>query len=515
MLGIDVGTMYIKSVLFDLEGKEVATAGREVSVEHPKPGWAEQSMKFLWKTTAETVRAVLKKAKVDGDDVVAASPTGQGHGSFLIGKDGKPARNNAIIWLDNRKEDLLKEWYEGWKDRGIASEIYEISGWRLINSMQILHMVWLMKNEPEAVKKTFAHLECKDWIRYKLTGEAYMDATAASMTGLYNTAKLRWEDEFFEKVGIPREKFPEVVSSWRRAGEVTSESAEETGLKRGTPVAAGAVDICSCALGGGVVEPDMCCSVIGTAGIHELCVDRPVYDKEKQYSVVCSAAPDRWYLEGVSMSAGACLRWFRDELGFEEISRGKEEGRSAYQIYDEYVSRVPLGSNGVIFHPFLSGERSPFVKSTARGLLFGLGLWTKKEDILRSIYEGVGFSAKDNLQLFEEAGLPPEVVHLVGGGARSDVWAQIICDITNYAVRIPAGEELGAKGCAIEAGVAAGFYKDPFDAVGRTVRIAKEIKPDKEKHRRYMEIFAVYKELYTELWDVYDQSHALLRSSSP
>jgi len=510
LLGVDAGTMNIKSVLFGADGNELAIYGKNVSVEYPKPGWAEQNMIELWRTTAETIKGVMRKAAVPPEDIAAVCLTGQGHGSFLITRDGKPARENAIIWLDTRKQDIMDEWYKGWKEKGLAAEIYDVSGWRLIFSMQIMHLAWLARNEPEVLKRTYAHLECKDWLRFKLVGTPCMDITAASMTGLYNTAKLKWEDTLFERTGIPGEIFPEVIGSWELAGEVTRDAAEETGLEEGTPVAAGAVDICSSGLGAGAIHPGVCCSIIGTAGIHELCVDKPLYDKNKAYSVECAAAPGRWYLEAVSVTAGSCLRWFRDVLGYEEVRKAEAEGGDAYETYSRYVRQTPLGANGVLFHPFFSGERSPIVKPNARGLFYGLGLWTKKNDLVRAIYEGIGFATKDNIRLFEEAGMKPESIHLVGGGARSEEWCQIISDITGYPVKVPLGEEFGAKGCAIEAGVVAGLYKDPFDGVEKTVRLARRYSPKSENSMKYARLFEAYRKLYEYLWNFYEFHHKVM-----
>jgi sugar (pentulose or hexulose) kinase len=513
LLGIDAGTLYIKSVLLDIDGRELAVSGREATLEYSRPGWAEQDMEELWRATAATIKEVITRSGARSEDIAGVCATGQGHGSYLIGKDGKPARKNAISWLDTRKQDILKEWYKGWKHDGIASEIYDVSGWRLMECMQILHMAWLSRNEPATLQKARAHMECKDWLRYKLTGQVYMDYTGASLTGLFNPARLDWEDSLFEEVQVPRELFPEVLGSWERAGEVTYEASLETGLKKGTPVAAGAVDICASGLAAGAITPGICCSIIGTAGIHELCTDRPIYDRSKEYCVCCAAAPDRWYVETGSNTAGACLRWFRDKLGHEEVEAASRTGASPYQLYDGYVEKAPLGSNGVLFHPFFSGERSPIFKPNARGLFFGLGLWTEKQDILRSIYEGVGFSTKDNLRLFEEAGIRPEEIRLVGGGARSNVWAQIIADITGYPIRVPLGEEFGAKGAAIEAGVVARFYQDPFDGVKKTVRVAKEFEPEPIRHKKYSKLFKAYGELYALLWDFYESYSAALEDS--
>lgn len=501
-MGIDLGTMLIKAAVFDFEGRMVASSGEEVGVEFPRAGWAEQDPEMLWETTCRVVRRCLSEGGIEPSRVAGVSLTGQMHGTFLIDSEGKPARSRAIIWLDTRSKDILDEYYR----EGLADEIYDVSGWRLITSMQLMHLSWLRRNEPEVLERARAFMACKDYIRFKLTGVSSMDYTDASVTGLMDISRGRWSRELCEKLDIPFGILPEIKSSWEMVGEVTGEAAEATGLAAGTPVAAGAGDICSTALGAGVVRPGQLCAIIGTAGIYELATDKLMLDEERKYSVAYHAVPNAWLLEAVQIASGAALRWFRDELCHEERFRAEKEGRSAYAIMDEEALESPVGANGVIFQPFLQGERSPFVKPTARGLFFGLGLWSRRRDMIRAVLEGVAYSARDNIDLFRRKARIDEV-RLTGGGANSDVWCQIFADVLNLEIKVPDCKECGALGAAIEASVAAGVYKDPVEAADRMVKVKKSFEPKKDRAEKYDKLFQLYRELYQTLWNFYDKAY--------
>jgi len=502
LLGIDLGTTLIKVVVFDEDGNQVASNSQEVSVEYPKPGWAEQDPEALWDTTCKVVRECLTRNKIDPASISGISLTGQMHGSFLIDREGKPARKKAIIWLDTRSQDIFEEYYR----TGLADRIYDVSGWRLITSMQVMHLSWLLRTEPETIKRTKCLMACKDYIRYKLTGEPYMDITDASVTGLMDISKGEWSTDLVSELGIPEEILPEIKNSWEYAGEVTEEAARRTGLKPGTPVAAGAGDICSTALGAGVVRPGQLCAIIGTAGIYELATDSPLKDPERKYSVAFHAIPNSWLLEAVQMTAGVALRWFRDEFCEAEKMEARRKGVSAYTLMDKEAEGSPIGANGVIFHPFLQGERSPFVKPSARGVFYGLGLWTKRADLIRAVLEAVAYAAKDNIDLFRRRKIEIREVRITGGGAASEIWCRIMSDVLNLKVTTPSVKECGALGAAIEASIVAGINKDPANAAERMVKVEKVFTPNQQNVEKYRRLFRLYKKLYELLWDYYDES---------
>jgi len=506
-MGLDLGTMLIKAAVFDLKGRMIASSSREVEVEFPKPGWAEQDPEHLWSVAARVIRECLSSRGIDSSRIIGLSLTGQMHGTFLVDEEGKLARRKAIIWLDSRSREILKRYSES----GLADRIYDVSGWKLITSMQVMHLSWLRENEPETLRKAKHFMACKDYIRFKLTGKPMMDRTDASVTGLMDSRRGEWSEELCDELGIPLDILPELKNSWEYAGEVTEEAAKETGLKPGTPVAAGAGDICSTALGAGVVRPGQLCAIVGTAGIYELVTDKLILDEERRYSVAYHAVPNAWLLEAVQMTAGAALRWFKDEFGYEEQLRGKEVGKSAYALMDEKAAASPPGARGVIFHPFLQGERSPFVKPTARGIFYGIGLWTKKGDMIRAVMEGTAYAARDNIDLFRRKAEIKEV-RLAGGGAQSDLWAQIIADVLNLEISIPNCVECGALGAAMEASVVAGVHENPVEAAENMVQVEKSFKPNKENAARYDKLFPLYRKLYETLWNFYDEAESVYSS---
>ncbi|MEM4290322.1 MAG: xylulokinase [Nitrososphaerota archaeon] len=505
LLGVDLGTMLIKGVAFTPEGEFIGSSEREVMVEYPKTNWAEQDPDMLWRETTSLIKELLKKYRINPHDIIGISLTGQMHGTFLVDKEGKPARNKAIIWLDGRTKDIIKDYYE----RGLADIIYDITGWRLITSMQLMHLVWLKMNEPETLRKAKTFMSCKDYIRYKMTGTPLMDLTDASVTGLMDIKRGEWSEEILNLTGLSSDILPEIRSSWSYAGEVSEEAARVTGLKNGTPIAAGAGDICASALGAGAVDSGQLTAIIGTAGIYELTMDRIILDNEKRYSVAYHAVPNAWLLETVQMTAGASLRWFRDELCFEEKILAEERGVEAYSILDEKAMSSPLGSNGLIFLPFMQGERSPFINPDARGVFFGLGLWTRKRDLIRAILEGVAFSGRDNIELFREKKLEIREVRLAGGGAKSALWPQIFSDVLGVKVVIPKIKECGALGAAIEAGVAAGVLKNPFEGAKKMIKVEREYTPSIENSKKYERIFKLYRNLYRTLWKIYSEASVL------
>jgi xylulokinase len=502
LLGLDLGTTLIKAVIFDTNGRIIASSEREVEVIYPKPGWAEQDPEVLWNTTVLVIKEVLERCKDRISEIAALSLTGQMHGTFLLDKEGKLARKQAIIWLDSRSKDIVEKFYRD----GLSEVIYDISGWRLIPSMQLAHLCWLKDHEPETLKNTKAFLTCKDYIRYKLTNIPLTDYTDASVSGLMDIRAGKWSNEIIELIGVPSDIFPEIRGSWEYAGSVTAEVAKLTGLKEGVPVAVGAGDICSTALGAGALDHGQLTAIIGTAGIYELTVKDLILDDERRYSVAYAAIPGSWLLEAVQMVAGAALRWFRDEFCNEEKMRAKEENVSPYMILDQEALESPLGSGGVIFHPFLQGERSPFVNPDARGIFFGFGLWTKKKDFIRAILEGVAFAAKDNIELFQQKNLPIKEVRLTGGGAKSSLWAQILADVLGVKIAVPKVKDSGALGSAIEASIVAGIFNDFSDAVRIMVDIERVYTPDLAKTEKYEKIFRIYRKLYEALWEIYKEA---------
>jgi len=502
LLGIDNGTTVTKAALFDLEGREVAVGSHEVGTAHPEPGWAEQSMDEIWQATVKAIRQCLAQAAIDPRAIAGISLSGHGGGVWLLDEHGRPVRD-AIIWLDGRAKPYLDRWAAD----GRLAQLYDECGWSLFAGIGACTIFpWLMEHEPETLERARVNLWSKDWVKFCLTGELNTDQTMASIAHMnYKTGG--YSDRVLELSGIAnyRRLFPPIVPSWEVAGRVTAQAAEETGLAPGTPVASGAWDGTSSTLGAGCIGVGEAASVIGTAGVHVVVSAEPDLDPERNYSLMYHAVPDRFVKNSLTMLAAGNLNWFEKEFCLAEREEAERRGVSVYEVINEEVASVPPGAGGVLYLPFLQGERAPFVKPEARGVFFGLGDWHRRAHLLRAIFEGVALSTRDNYATMQK-GKPLETTYLTGGGSRSAVWCQILADCTGNAMKIPSGVELGARGAAINAGVAVGLFPDHRAAVQQMVRIEREYIPDPERMARYDKLYALYRDLIKAVWPIWERN---------
>lgn len=495
-LGIDCGTTVVKSVLFNMQGDEVSSSSQNVSVKHPKPGWADQSMYEVWDAAKNTIREAIHKSGVQAADIKGVSLSGQGGGIWLIGKDGRPVRD-AVTWLDARTMYLI----EKWKEDGTYEKLFDASGWLYWPGLgHCTIFPWFMENERESLDAAQASGYCKDWVKFCLTGEATTDETDA--LAITDPRTRSYSDTVIDLVGIREyaHLLPRIVPSYEVAGYVTAKAAEETGLAKGTPVASGAWDVSSTALGVGCVKAGDAASILGTAGIHLAVADYPAVNKA--YSLSQHCVPGTWLINSMAMLAASCLNWFEREFCQAEVEEAKRLGISKYDVINREVAETPVGSHGVIFLPFLQGERAPFVRPDARGEFFGLGDWTTRKDLLRAVYEGVALATLDNYKCIEQGTALGEV-WLAGGGAQSEVWAQIVADCTGKVMKVPLGTEFGARGAAINAAVAAGYFKNQAEAVEAMVRVNRVHEPNPKNTEKYAELYAIYSGLIKALWDLW------------
>jgi len=503
LMGIDAGTTSIKVGIYGTTGETITISSERISIETPKVGWAEEDMLDVWNATKSAIKCALKKSKIRGEEILAIGLSGQGGGAWLIDGKGSPVRK-AIIWLDLRASNLVEKLKESQKDK----ELYEITGWRIFPSSGPILLKWLQENEPTTLEKAKYFLRCKDWIKFCLTGSSSTDPSY--MISEINIKTNKYSEEVFEILGIKKEYiglFPQLIPAWKIAGTVNSIAAKETGLKEGTPVSSGGYDVCSCALGAGVINNKQLFAIIGTAGIYAAVVDHPIFDPNQQVSVNLHVIPDRYVLNCQSMTATPNLDWFINEFCKDLITKAGD--KNVYKICDSIVSKVPPGAGGILYHPYLQGEIGPFVKASARATFTGLSLWHKRDHLLRAIYEGVGFSMLDNFQKINELLFlnikPKREITVVGGGAQSDIWLQILADINNTMIIVPEGKELGCKGAAINAGIAVNLYKNHEEAVKNFVKIQKIYKPNEKNSILYDKMFKIYQEIYKGLWDAWDK----------
>ncbi|HIE14860.1 TPA: carbohydrate kinase, partial [Candidatus Bathyarchaeota archaeon] len=474
LMGIDVGTTVVKAVLFDLKGREISAAERRLSIEHPWPGWAEVDMYEVQKAVEEVISRSLKRGKIKGEDVEGVSFSGQGGGLWLIDAQGKPIRK-AVTWMDSRATELIEEW----RETGIYDKIYEATGWAYFPGMGPGSLIpWFARHEKKSLDKAIYCLWAKDWARYCITQVACTDETDPS-NGHLDQYRRTYSKKLLELTGISEYShlLPPIKSSWEISGEVTSEASMRTDLRKGTPVVTGAWDSASTTLGVGSIKPGQACTVLGTAGIHVAVWNEPILDPNKIYSVTTHCVPDRWLIHSLAMLAVANLDWFLREFGEPWKRQAQKENVSIYDLCNQDVEQTPLGARGIIYLPFLQGERSPFVKPTARAVFFGLSMYHTRKDILRAIYEGIAYSTLDNYLAIQKA-VKIEDIRLAGGGARSPIWRKMLADCIGCKITLTYGSEYGCRGGAINAGVAIGAFKDHEKAVEAMVKPAEIVEPN-------------------------------------
>ncbi len=503
LLGIDNGTTTTKATLFDMDGNEIAvSSSREVKTAHPEPGWAEQSMEEIWQATISAVHTCLEKSKVNPADVAGVSLSGHGGGVWLLDKAGKPIRP-AIIWLDGRAKPYL----DRWDQEGLLPRIYDICGWNLFAGIgPVAIFPWLMEHEPESLKKAAVNLTSKDWVKYCLTGALSTDPSMASIA-LLDFKTLQYSDELLNMTGIVDYKrlLPELVPTWKVAGKVTKQAAELTGLKEGTPVSGGAFDGTCSALGAGAYAAGQASCNIATAGVHAVLSSDPILDPERIYSMMCYSVPGVFYKTSMAQVAAGNLDWFEREFCAAEREEAARRSVSVYEVINEEIQKVAVGSGGVIYLPLLQGERAPFVKPEARGVFYGLGDWHTRANLAHAVFEGVALSTRHNVEAMIKSGKLNTAI-LSGGGSKSPTWCQIISDCLGSKVVVPAGSDSGSRGAAINAGVAVGVFKDHADAVQRMVKVSRQYSPDAGRAEKYDQLFKLYLSLIKAVWPLWEES---------
>jgi sugar (pentulose or hexulose) kinase len=485
LIGIDAGTTVMKTVVFDLAGNEIAKAAYPAEIIHAKPGWAEQDMNAVWNAVAASCKEAVCKAKIRPQDIKAVSISGQGAGTWLVDKKGTPTRY-AVSWLDGRASDIIDDW----KKDGTIDKLVDTCGVVYYSATcPSIIFRWFMENDRRALDDSGLVLWAKDWVRYCLTGELMTDES--DPWGMLDPATRRYSSAVAKLTGT--EEFsrllPPIRASHESAGTVTKAAAAVTGLAAGTPVAVGAWDCCSTALGQGCARPGDAFSIVGTAGIHMVVTGKPAINRAS--SLACHTVPGQYTVHSMAMTAANNLDWFEREFGLAERQEAEKKAVSKYDVINAAVAAAPLGANGAYFLPFLQGERAPFVEARARGEFAGLSDASTRGDLYRAVYEGVALATLHNYKAMELS-CRFDTVRLGGGGAQSEVWAQIIADCTGRRLEVTTGSEFGARGAAINAAVCVGIYSDHQEAVRNMVKVKRVHEPDREKNKAYAEMFELY-----------------------
>lgn len=505
-MGIDAGTSIVKSVVFNGQGREIAISRRKVPIETPRPGWAEQDMDLVWDKVKETIREVLQQSKINPSHIAGVGVAGQGDGCRLLDRSCQPIRK-AILWLDGRGGDIVTRW----EKEGIDQAGFQISGSTTFAGSPRTIIKWLEKNEIHSLGQAHHFLFAKDWIKLKLTGQISTDFSDASR-GLIDIRRRRLSDDLFRLFGLsPYKKlFPPIKASTEIMGEVTTDADEETGLCKGTPVISGMIDVVAAPVGMGAIYHGEAFSIIGSTCFNGVTTDRLILDPVGVGVTLLHALPGKFIRAMPAMAGTPNIDWFIREFCQTE-KKGKEE--SLYQLLEEKIREVPLGSEGVLYHPYISpgGERAPFVKPSAKAQFFGIGLMHSRWHLLHSVYEGVALSMLD---CFNHIPVQISEIRASGGGVRSHLWCQMFADVTGKDIRVPQESEIGALGTAICVGVGTGIYKKIEDAAEKMVRFKSVYKPNHQNHQKYQGLYQLYRSTYQHLWNDWDLRHRLMKSWS-
>ncbi len=496
LLGIDIGTGGTRAVLLDAEGRVLSSATAEhAPITAPHAGWAEQDPDDWWRAVCRAIPECLTRGGASANEIGAIGPTGQMHGLVLLGDDGT-VLHPSLIWCDQRTEAECRAITE----KVGSQRLIELTANPALTGFTLPKIWWVQKNEPNVWARVRSILLPKDYVRFRLTGTRATDVADASGTLLFDVVNRRWSPAMMEVARVSEDLLPRVFESHEVASHVTEEGARATGLRAGTPVIAGAGDQAAGAVGLGIVRPGAVSATIGTSGVVFAATASPVLDPQGRIHTFCHAVPNRWHVMGVTQSAGFSLRWFRDQFGAEAGSGG-DSNRNAYDSLMQEAGKAPAGANGLLWAPYLMGERTPHLDPNARAALVGLTASHTRAHIVRAIIEGVAFSLRDTLTIFSELKLPIESIRLGGGGARAALWQQVQADIYGMPVDIVAAEEGPAYGAALLAGVGASMWPSVETACETAVRVAKRVEPDKTRMALMDRQYAAFRKLYPALRD--------------
>lgn len=498
LIGIDAGTSMIKAVAYTTEGEPVCMSSRKNDVLRPETGWREQDMDDTWDATAATLREVVEQLN-KWDNILGLGVTAQGDGCWLVDSNGRPVRD-AILWHDERASDIIGEW----QDSDINDRLYDICGSAQFPGSSLAILLWLREHETASVMAADTVFFCKDWLKYRLTGEITSDPSDMSLPYI-DLETGEYASEVFETVGAEKLEslLPPLADPLEVIGEVTAEASTQSGIPEGTPVVSGLFDVPCSMFGSGVGEAGEGASVVGTTSLNQVLMDEPASSPHGS-GMTLSLGLDgqagygepRWTRVMASMIGTPNLDWMLDMLRYRDDPD--------YEAIEKRASQVPVGSDGVLYHPYLSasGERAPFLNTKARAQLIGLEPDHTEKHLIRAVYEGVALAMKD---CYEHIPNTPDQVYVAGGGSQSDFWCQMFADAIDAGFVVPEGQEFGAKGAALLAGTAVGVFEDFETAVSESRTAEKLYEPDATASPKYDQLYDYYKTTYETMFDVWDK----------
>ncbi len=494
LLGIDIGTSGTKAVLFDGRGKTLESALYEYPMYQPKVGWAEQDPEDWWKAVCYTVKEVIGKSGLNASEIKGVGLSGQMHGAVLLDANDNVLRK-SIIWCDQRSAKECRQITElvG------AKRLVELTANPALTGFTASKVMWIRNNEPGIYEKTKKIMLPKDYIRFKLTGEFATEVSDASGMQFLDVPNRKWSAEVLDKLDIDSSLLGKVYESPEVTGKVNKPASELTGLAKGTPVVGGAGDQAAGAVGNGIVRPGVISSTIGTSGVVFAFSKDINIDPQGRVHTFCHAVPGTWHLMGVTQAAGLSLKWFRDNFCIEEKRVAGLMGIDPYILMDQEAERVDAACSGLVYLPYLMGERTPHLDPDARGVFFGLSARHNKNDMIRAVMEGVVFSLKDCLEIIKDMGVAINEVRASGGGGRSRMWRQMQADVFGSEIVTINSSEGPALGVALLAGVGSGVYNSVEEACEASIEVKTRQGVNTYMTDKYGKAYGIYTSLYNSL----------------
>jgi xylulokinase len=494
-LGLDIGTTGSRAVIMDEEGTvRAAASGDHAPMKQLQPTWAEQDPEDWWHAAQEAIRAALRQADIRGSDIVGIGLSGQMHGVVLLDEHHQVVRP-SIIWCDQRSQ-AQADWFTA----KIGEErLKEITCNPALTGFSVPKLLWIRDHEPAHFERMRMLLLPKDYIRFRLTGQFATEVSDAAGTLLLDVPGRHWSSEILDALHLRLDQLPTVAESHEPTTRISSEAAELTGLKSGTPVVGGGGDQAAGGVGNGIVETGIVSSTIGSSGVLFAYTDAPHLDTKGRVHTFCHAVRGRWHVMAVTQGAGLSLRWFRDQFAAYEMEQSIQTGKDPYELLTQEAAAVPAGCEGLLYLPYMMGERTPHLDPYARGVFFGLTARHTRAHMIRAILEGVAFSLRDGLEIFREMGVPSKQVRASGGGGRSLLWRQIQADIFNREMVTINATEGSAYGVALLAATGTGRFSTIEEACRTCIRVVDRCEPDAIRARMYDEYYAIYRELYPRL----------------
>lgn len=492
LLGIDIGTSSCKVALFAEDGKVVAQANAGYHVFHPQKGWVEQNPDDWWKAVCKATRDILQSSKIEPEDILGIGVDGQSWSAIPISSDGKVLRNTPI-WMDTRAQGICEE---------LISQIgedtlFNISGNPLQPSYSLPKVLWYRDYLPDLYRQTDKILQSNSYIVYKLTGAITQDISQGYGYQCFDMRKGTWDSYLCEEMNLRADLLPEIALCHEVVGRVTEEASRQCGLAVGIPVVAGGIDSACGALGAGVINDGEVQEQGGQAGGMSICTDN--YRTDQQLILSYHVTSEKWLLQGGTVGGGGILKWFEEQFGYEERIKAEKNGTSRFEEITNLAKKILPGSEGLVFLPYMAGERSPIWNPNAKGVYYGLDFSKTKAHMIRASMEGVAFSLKHNLDVAERAGVEVKRLRAMGGAANSQLWTQMKSDVTNKPIDVPNSDTATTLGAAMLAGIAVGIYKNFEDAVAKTVKVRRSHVPNERNLSVYQKNYRTYLELYARL----------------